>query len=509
MGGYRRVKIENSLEKRILINLITNTDFLKQIARLYRFEYFTSSYSAIIAEWCIDFFDTYGYAPNTEIQSIYTAKKNTLSEEDQNLISKLLLNLSELSDVISNNLEYLVNETVSFFKQRSLELSADKIKSALERQDLSTAENVVLNYKSIANISANWVNPFENNEFENVFAKKEEGFFKLPGELGAFLGDMHRGWVVALEGAYKRGKTWWLQEFGLMAAMDGLNVVFVSLEMKKEVMLDRMYRRICASIDSHKVPQEGYILVPCFDCKRNQHGTCDFSQRQNQTILAYEDEELPECTPDLDYTPCTFCMGTPDYEFATWWEVREDYKLHTKEEVVNDIQAFFGLYGHHFKFKEYPRFSANIRDIESDIQLLIDTDGFVPDVVIIDHADILKPESRNDAGIQKEDETWIALSQLAGKFNVLCVTATQITKEGQDAAEVDIQHTARWSGKLGHLDMLIGLNQTPEEKQKGILRINTILHRHEEFASNKHCAILQHLGIGQTHIDSYGAYTKE
>jgi hypothetical protein len=51
------------------------------------------------------------------------------------------------------------------------------------------------------------------------------------------------------------------------------------------------------------------------------------------------------------------------------------------------------------------------------------------------------------------------------------------------------------------VDKMFVLNQTPEEKINGIMRIGSIADRHEGFASNKEVMLLQSLEIGQPFLD--------
>jgi len=129
-------------------------------------------------------------------------------------------------------------------------------------------------------------------------------------------------------------------------------------------------------------------------------------------------------------------------------------------------------------------------------------DGFIADVIIVDYADILKPEDDAMEGIQKEDRTWIALAQLASERNALTFAPTQVTKAALEANLLKEAHTARWVGKLGHVDAMLAISQTEEEKRMGRSRLSTMIHRHKDYDSSHTITLLQQLAIGQVHLDS-------
>ena len=161
------------------------------------------------------------------------------------------------------------------------------------------------------------------------------------------------------------------------------------------------------------------------------------------------------------------------------------------------------LYKNSYRFKNYPRFSANTSDIIRDLDILEQTDNFVPDIIIIDYADILKAEdSGPSTGVAQLDDTWKSLSKLAGERYALVVTASQITRAGMDKKQVKVGDTALWVGKTAHLDVFGTLQQTSEEKKDGVMRVGLMAHRYRDFDENNNCMILQKLDYGQVCLDS-------
>jgi hypothetical protein len=126
----------------------------------------------------------------------------------------------------------------------------------------------------------------------------------------------------------------------------------------------------------------------------------------------------------------------------------------------------------------------------------------MPDIILIDYADILKPETSALAGVEKEDRTWIALAQLAAERSNVVVTPTQLTKEALDANIIKQKHTARWVGKLGHVDAMYAISRTEKDQNYGVMRVNCLAHRHKEFNPNEQVLVLQSYNSGVVVLDS-------
>ena len=503
MPILNRKKVSTNIEKRIVTGLIVSKEYLQEVYQLIDLSYFQNSYTAKIAEWCLDHYSYYEEAPFATIQDIFNLEKPKLQEEDSELISFLLSDISkkyQLGDGI--NVPYLIDNTVDFCKTRELEITAGNIQVLLGRGDIAGAEEQVSNYRNVQRLTSNWVNPFDEEEIYKTFLEMDTDFFKFPGVLGDFVGPLERGWLIGLSGAFKAGKTWFAQEFGVIGLLNGLRVAFFSLEMNEKQMKERLYRRFTAAGD-----KAGEHLYPVFDCRNNQDGTCNLPRRTQLLTLVDADGNKPSFDKDNPYRVCAVCRelkvgnGREEYQGSTWFEVleRPEFSAYESEHVM---RAFRKQYGHLYRMKAYPRFAANITDIKTDLDLLELTDGFIPDLIIVDYADILKPEDRAVSGIEKEDRSWIALSQLASERHALVVTPTQVKIDALGADRIRETHMARWVGKLGHVDVMMTLNQKEDEKPLGIARIGILAHRHGEFHPGATVSILQKIKLGQVHLDS-------
>ena len=494
----RRRKIDSSTEKHILTAMIVSTQFLQEVSHLINYDYFQNSYIRKVVRWCVEYFEKYEVAPFEDITHIFRNKKIELGEEDSDLVEKLLTKISEKYAFNSGiNVPYTVDQALLFFKKRELEITNSNISILLDKNDIDGAEDQINGFAKISKVTSGWVNPFEERYVEEIF-RNEEKMFTFPGALGKFMGPCDRGWLVAVAAAFKKGKSFFLQEFAIQAMLQRLKVAFFSLEMYRGASNERLYKRLTGTGD-----EGGDSIYPCFDCRHNQDGSCNKPQRTNKLPLL-QNGNKPEFNPKMKYRPCTICReeNPKDYSLA-WWKEVIKRPAFNKVNLRKHIASMEKVYQSSYRFKNYPRFSANTADILRDLDLLERTENFVPDVIIIDYADILKAEdSKASSGVEQLDETWKSLSRLAGERHALIVTASQITRAAMEKKQVKVGDLAAWIGKAAHIDVFCSLQQTPDEKRDGLMRVGLLAHRYSDFDESANCAILQKLDYGQACLDS-------
>ena len=503
MALLRRRKIDTIDEKRIVTGMIASTSYMHKVYPLLHenLVYFQTNYTETVAKWAIKYYEIYEEVPFKHIQDEFNMNKLRLSDEDSEMIHDLLVNISKEFEVQGSiNVEYLVDQTERWCKLRELEITTGNAKVMLDTGDIQGAEAEITRFKKVQIQQSSVITGetlFGEEDIYRTFQDEDDGFFKMPGRLGQFLGDFERGWLVGLSGAFKRGKTWLAQEFAIMAMLSYLKVAFFSLEMNDSTMKQRIRKRLVSAGD-----KKGVYYLPVFDCEHNQTGECNLKQRVQAIALPKVDGKLPEFSEDNPYRVCTSCRDTnrTNYQATTWFETMQIPKFEPVY-VSQKLHHFDKMYSYLIRLKTYPRFTANVADITYDLNLL-EQDGFLADVIIVDYADILKPEDDVMEGIQKEDRTWIALAQLASERMALVFAPTQVNKAALEANLLKESHTARWIGKLGHVDAMLAISQTEEEKRMGRSRLSTMLHRHKDYDPGSTITLLQKIALGQVHLDS-------
>lgn len=493
-----RKTVDSSMEDKITTAMIVSDRFLKVIYPCFDISYLRTQLAKDVARWAIEYYEHYEKAPGLHIQDIFEQKRDQLERDHVELIEKFLRRLSKEYEKLPHiNEDYYVDQALAFFKKREIELISENSKRLAEAGSVEEAEDVLLGYKRIAKATSGWYNPLSDEEIINTFENTNEILFQLPGHLGNFIGPFERGWLIDVVGGFKRGKTWYLQEIGIQALLSELRVAIFSLEMMKGNMNRRIYKRIMSAGDE----EETNFIYPIMDCKFSQDGTCVKPFRKSRIQLLQEDGSVPIYSPDLMYKPCSLCRGKEDYSPAIWYEAlsRPKFTLHNTRTAVREFVKYIG---ENLRVRIHPRFSATISDIRRDLDVLEDVEGFIPDVIIIDYAGIIRPEGRSKQEYSQLDDIWKSLGGLAGERHALVATGSQVTRGALSLASISQDSVAGWVGQLAHVDVMFSLNQRPEEKKRGIMRIKVLAHRHKEFYENESCLVLQQLKTGQPSLDS-------
>lgn len=497
----KRREINNSVEEKILTGLIVSSHFCREAQNLIHKDIFQNPYAKIISGWAIDYYKKYGESIQKHIQDVFEIEKDTtLKEEDKNIISVFLSRLStKYEEEVDFNVSYLLDKTVWYSKKQSLKNTSERIQHLLELDKIDEAEKEIAKYKKISKEVSGIFDPLCKEEIDKYFSEvndKSNIVLRLPGAVGDLMGDLERHWLVGILAPTKRGKTFWQQEFAVTAVMERRRVFFVSLEMDKTRVKKRLYKRLTGFADR----TDDYVY-PCFDCVRNQKGDCRKKERTNQVKLLTSEGVKPQYDRSSPYNPCVSCRGKKDFILGTWFTTlrKEGMKRNSTIKILQGIKQAFG---DRLRIKSYPKFSANIHDIMADLQQLEENENFIPDVIIIDYADILAPEDTRVTGRERIDETWKTMGRMADEYHALVISASQSNRQSfkkKYVEEVDASEDIR---KIANSDLFIALNQTPQEKRESVMRINVIADRDGEFDSFQSALVLQQLSIGQVCLDS-------
>lgn len=292
--------------------------------------------------------------------------------------------------------------------------------------------------------------------------------------------------------------TFFLLEIAVWGILSRKRTLIISLEMDKHRVYKRIYKRLTASADQAKE-----YIMPIFDCKLNQEGICEKTERKNKNRLLDDFGKKPKhFEKDLKYKVCTSCRGTKEFKPATWFTVTKREELR-QNKAVKQISAISKQFGNKVRAIKYPTKTANVARIRSDIQALEENEGFVPDLIIIDYADILGKEDARESGRDAINATWEALKGMTDELHCCVVTASQSNRAGFDRENVTQTNASEDIRKMAHADIWFGINQTPDEKRASIARISKIAVRDGEFDQYESVIVTQQLATSQVILDSY------
>ena len=498
----RKSTIESQTEEKILTALIVSDTFCRDFSPLINKEIFVVDFIARVAMWCKSYFHKYKKAPGKHIQDIYETEKQNISNDDEReAVANLLTKLSEDYELSEFNEEYLSDKARNYFRERSIRLSTEKASALLEVGKVEEAETILQRYKKANTAFIGWENPFEESVIKNWFQdenSQKDILFKLPGDIGKFIGYFQRNWLVSFLAPVKRGKTWFLLEIAINGVLSRKRTLVISLEMDKHRVYKRLYKRITAMADETKE-----YIMPVFDCKLNQENTCEKPERKNKTRLLDDMGKKPKhFERGLKYRPCTYCRGSKWFQPETWFTItkREELK---QGKAVKKISAVAKQFGSKIRVIKYPTKTANVTRIRSDIQALEENEGFVPDLVVIDYADIIGKEDSRETGREAINSIWEALKGMTDSLHCCVVTASQSNRAGFERDNVTQTNASEDIRKMAHADIWFGINQTPEEKRASRVRISKIAVRDGDFDQYESVIVTQQLSTGQVILDSH------
>ena len=498
--SWTRKNADTTDEQTVTIGAIVSDVFLAKMNDLFTIDYFINSSLKTICKWCLQYYKEYEQAPKNHIQDIFDEKKFVIDKAEAQLIEEFLTLLSRRYTDFEEpvNDDYFLNRAKEYFTKRELIIRTDRVKNFLELDQVKEAEEEIENHKKFTILTSPAVNPFSEEVVRESLKAKDIPFFKLPGEAGELVGPIERGYLVGILGMFKRGKSHLLLNIATLAAANKMKVAIFSLEMQDRKVVEKLLRNVGT------LTKEKDRLFPCFDCYKNQTGSCVEPERTNEVALITQSRKPKYDEAPVNYKPCTYCRTNNPKKYAVeYWFEFIDYPDITVSNARKAANSFTLMYGSNIRVVTYPRFTANIKDIERDLYLLEEQEMFIPDLIIIDYAGILKPEDPRENRIIQIDTTWKRLAQLASERNCVVVTATQGTRGAIKKKNTDSTDVAEWIGILGHVDIMLTLNQTPIEKENKVLRLGVLAHRHEDFNQNQNALLLTNFGAAQMFGDSY------
>ena len=138
--------------------------------------------------------------------------------------------------------------------------------------------------------------------------------------------------------------------------------------------------------------------------------------------------------------------------------------------------------------KGYPTRTLTPSMIRAHVNLLT-AQGHPPDILIIDYADIMRPERRLGELRHEVAGLYEDLRSLAGEFNVAVWTGSQAKKEAMESPVLTLAHFAEAFEKSAVIDVGIGFCQTDDERMDSKCRLVSLASRRGESGWTVECRI--------------------
>jgi len=503
-------KINSRIERRIVIGMIVSDAFLRDIVPLYKPTFLRSTFARTVAAWCMSYYKKYKKAPGRTIQNLFEEKVNKgLSDEVADVIERFMSGLSdEYENIETFNAQHLVDVAEEYFKGQSLSVLVNNVKENLRNGNVKEAEEALTQYKRVEHIISTGFNPFtDKNVLIDAFENTRKPLFTFPGPLGYLLNEQFvREGFIGLMAPDKRGKTWWLMEFAMRALRARCNVVFFAIgDMSRMQMTTRFHIRLAGKSDLPKYC--GELLVPCLDCLHNQLGRCKSKHRRSSVSLKTNiDEVISFEDASSKYKPCTYCHehNLQKYKGAVWYKLRKPVTPLSWREGLRVGRRFMKrLRGATFEVESFPSREVNVRGLDNHLDIWEDQTGFVPDLIVIDYADNLAPEDNKMDFRHQENQKWQAMRAMSQRRRALVIAGTQTDACGYDREFLTMDNFSEDKRKNAHVTAMLALNQTPDEKNIGVIRPSWVLVREGEFDPRFTVRVIQSLQMGRPCLDSF------
>jgi len=507
------------VERKIVIGMIVSTDYLRQIHHVWNVRLLKSDMAKRLAMWCMEYYDKYNRAPVKDIEGIYFEKLKTLPKEVAEEIEQdILPGLSEEYIEEKVNLNYLLDQTFNYFKERHLLLHNEQIQLLVDKGRIDEAEHLACDYKLISTESRTDLDLSDEvvlKRIEKAFNETFQSVVRYGGDLGTFWNrQLIRGAFVALMGSSKRGKSYWLLDFAMRGCRQGAKVAFFQAgDMTEDGQLVRiatyLTRRSRYTTDCKEMYQ------PVRDCIFNQINTCieedrecDFGVFNGYTeadvrkkmdfaklIQAYNDNK--------DYVVCR--DACKKYKGAVWVEKLPPCNPLTLQQAKDEFDKYFIKNKRRFKLSTHIKSTLSVKRIRELLFMWEKQDNFVPDLIVVDYADLLTADGGVKEFRHKQDDIWGNLRGLSMEKHCLVVTATQADARSFERGLLKPGNFSEDKRKLDHVTSMYGLNQDVNDREKriGLMRINELVKREGEFSNLNEVYVLQNLKRGRPFLESF------
>ena len=449
-------RFEGTQLRRILAGMVTDPVVCARISSQWREGgLFDSAWANLVGGWCVRHQVKYGQPPNGQLGSIYDtwASGTDLSDETVKGVERFLSFLSdEWSKAESPPSDYLLDQARQFFDGVKARKAIERAEEHLEAGHTDEAIGELNGTSHVELGAGSLVKPGEDYEvWQEAFdPDRRKPLITWPGPLGKFLGDSFcRDSLIAFMGPDKSSKSMWLLETEFRGLRNRCRVAHFDVgDMARDDVLIRLGQRA-----TRRPLRGGTYTVPVgIDVD-------GFTSEQRQW------------KGDLD--------------------PGEAFKAFRKVTNGKDV----------FRLSCHPNSSIGPEGIRG-ILANWEREGWVADLVVIDYADILAPPMGTREPLEQIDATWKYLRRMSQELHCLVVTASQSSaaayatgKEGGKPTVLTRRHFSGRKTKLAHVNGMLGINVTDEEKERGECRINWVVRRSAAYSERHTVSVAGCLAI--------------
>lgn len=406
-----------------------------------------------IAEKAIEYTQKYHKPGGVHIQDELEEKMRGSSPEAA-FLKETFGSMARLKDEM--NEDYILDQLAAFIQRRKVMTGLEKAASAANTGEIDKAREIIHEAFKDDEFS-HGIRLYDTEEALRFLNRKEEEDFFSSGvdELDKRGVRPHRKTMFLILAPSNRGKSWGLVEIGKQNAyIYNKSVLHITLEMSEDDVAQRYIQSMFAMT---RGSEEKSVRTSFFE--RDEFGR----------FVGFE-------------------YGTPRVPEGVSRDMRKQI-----EARLNSFKAYKPII-----IKEFPMSSLTIPQLESYMDSLEHQHKFIPDLLIIDYADIMEVD--HDSLRTETGRVFKQLRGVASRRNLALATATQGNRKSSTALTVREDMISEDWSKVGTTDFMVTYSQTASEEKRGLARLWVEKAR----TAKKHYTIMisQNYDTGQFCLDS-------
>lgn len=422
---------------------------------------FGSKWPNIIGGWCVKYYRKYGKAPRGEIESLFSRwadrKEGKKDEETIRLVERFLDSISGqyTRERKKINIQYTIDLAAEHFNSVKAEDTCETVKGLLDDGKIVEALSQMDDFKKIEMKAGKRISVLRDKQaIFQAFEERGDPLITFDGPndfgLAEFFGSaLLRDTFFLFEGPEKRGKTWIMLDMAWRAMQQGRRVAMFQVGDLSQPQIMRRFMTRASGRPLEATTKGKHVKVPV-----------GLSPPRDESGIAHVVHKEKRWKEDL-----------------TKQEAWKASKLLSKgwgKGLENEL-LFLDVYANS---------SISINGISSVLASWKREIGWVPDLLVIDYADILAPiDGKVDTRFQI-DATHRGMKRLSQEYHLCLISATQTNKESYDAPTIEMKHSAESKTKHAHANGIIGINRSEEEKKLGLYRFNWVVGREWDYSSD-------------------------
>ncbi len=450
-------RFEGTNLRMVLIGMITDRHVLSRIVGQWFGEgLFDAKWANLVGGWCVEYFRKYQQPPGKRITRIFELWSQKGIAEDK-IISAVEDFLQSLSDDHTDELpDHILDIAAAYFNKVRTEKELEAVRVEIDNEQVDAAMLRMRQIQTVNLTESDFVDYGTDTEFWHEMGNQETArpLVRYRGDLGRFTeGAFCRQEFYAFVAPDKTGKSTYLRDFIYQAARQRNRIAFFDMG------------------DSN-IKEVGLKLgIRSSGCPKND--------RLVKIPIEWDDKNELQVREE---------QKTAFDSFSAFVEFRK---------ILKDPHAF--------RISCHKNSTCSIQDID-DILEDWARDGFKPDVIGIDYADILaRPKGISAAdNMAAISENWKGMRRLSQQRDCLVMTATQTKATGYKKTS-GLLGPEDFSGnkeKNAHVNGMLGINVSPKEKENGAGRVNWCVRREGDSNVAWYCRVAGHFAIGNPAIIS-------